>query len=55
MVISHFIYTADRKEDRKFCYGEYSSEIVEHIQSVMLQRIILTIPHAQLLRAIEEL
>ena len=42
----------DRKEDRKVCYGEYSSEIVK---SVMLQRIILAIPDAQLLCAIEEL
>ena len=52
MVISH---TVDRKEDRKVWYGEYSSGIVEHIKSVMLQRIILAIPHAQLLCAIEEL
>ena len=54
MVISHFIHRG-QDEDRKVWYGEYSSEIVEYIKSVMLQMIILAIPHAQLLCAIEEL
>ena len=55
MVISHFIHRGQEKKDRKVRYGEYSSEIVEQMKSVMLQRIILAISHAQLLCAIEEL
>ena len=54
MIISHFIHHGQERTQDSLVW-EYSSEIVEHIKSVLLQRIILAIPHAQLLCAIKEL
>ena len=53
VIVIAILYTTYRKEDRKVLYGEeYFSKIVEHIKSVMFQRIILAIPQ---LCAIEKL